>query len=572
MAILTVGAGMQYSTISAAVAAAKDGDTVQVQAGTYYNDFPVVNTKITIEGVNGMAKLVATEQIPNGKGILLANTDLTLSHLEFSGANVADHNGAGIRYQGGNLTINQCYFHDNENGIMGGVIAGAVAKITNSEFYHNGYGDGQTHAIYIGHISQLTVDSCYIHDTLVGHHIKSRADTSIITNNRLSDDNGTSSYSVDLPNGGHDVVQGNTIIQGVNGDNPNIIHFGGEGTPYANSSLTVSGNHIGNEMSSGTGVLNQTSYTVDVGGNDFWHVPTLTSGPANVHDNIIASTEPVLDTSHPYLSSTTTSGGTTSGGTTSGGTTTDPMVLTGTSGNDTLSGVGGDYTMKGGLGNDTYIVDSAGDLVVENSNEGVDTVQSSITYTLPQFVENLTLTGSSAINGTGTNGYGNVITGNGAANVLSGLGGDDTLNGKGGNDVLIGGAGHDTLTGGTGADTFKYLSPSDGGYVSTNVTRGTIAGDKITDFTGGTDKIALDHTAFNLAQGAVQPGVNFSEISGTFNGTNATNSNFLAGKASVIVDGTGTVYYDANGKGAGYYVLATVQSGAHPHAADIIIA
>ncbi|HEY0205462.1 MAG TPA: hypothetical protein VGC15_15060, partial [Acetobacteraceae bacterium] len=60
MTILTVGAGQQFSTISAAVAASQDGDTVQVQAGTYVNDFATVNTKITIQGVGGMAHLVAT--------------------------------------------------------------------------------------------------------------------------------------------------------------------------------------------------------------------------------------------------------------------------------------------------------------------------------------------------------------------------------------------------------------------------------------------------------------------------------------------------------------------------------
>ncbi len=118
MAILTVGPGQAFTTLAAAVAASQDGDTIQVQSGTYTNDFAEITTKITIEGVGGMVHLVATEPPPNGKAILVTDTDVTLSNLEFSGAQVADGNGAGVRYQGGNLTINDCYFHDNQDGLL----------------------------------------------------------------------------------------------------------------------------------------------------------------------------------------------------------------------------------------------------------------------------------------------------------------------------------------------------------------------------------------------------------------------------------------------------------------------
>ena len=103
----------------------------------------------------------------------------------------------------------------------------------------------------------------------------------------------------------------------------------------------------------------------------------------------------------------------------------DANVITGNSGNNMLDGGAGADTMAGGLGNDTYVVDDASDAVTEALNEGTDTVQSSITYTLGANVENLTLTGGANINATG-NGDANVLTGNTGNNVLDGGVGADT--------------------------------------------------------------------------------------------------------------------------------------------------
>jgi len=109
-------------------------------------------------------------------------------------------------------------------------------------------------------------------------------------------------------------------------------------------------------------------------------------------------------------------------------------LLIGNAGNNTLDGLGGNDTMRGGAGNDTYAVDSSNDVVVEDSGQGTDLVRSSANFTLGTDIENLTLTGSNAINGTG-NASVNTLTGNGAAN---------RLDGGGGLDILVGGAGDDT--------------------------------------------------------------------------------------------------------------------------------
>jgi Ca2+-binding RTX toxin-like protein len=109
-------------------------------------------------------------------------------------------------------------------------------------------------------------------------------------------------------------------------------------------------------------------------------------------------------------------------------------VLTGGGGNDTLNGGTGADTLIGGTGNDTYVVDNAGDVVTEAANEGIDTVQSTVSYTLGDNVENLTLLGSGNLSGTG-NAADNIITGNSGNNVLAGLGGADTLIGNTGTDT-----------------------------------------------------------------------------------------------------------------------------------------
>jgi Ca2+-binding RTX toxin-like protein len=124
-------------------------------------------------------------------------------------------------------------------------------------------------------------------------------------------------------------------------------------------------------------------------------------------------------------------------------------TLTGGAGNDTLDGGLGNDTLIGGTGNDTYVVNVATDVVTELANEGTDTVMSAVTLTLGLNVENLTLTGTSAISGTG-NTLDNWLTGNSAINTLTGGAGNDTLDGMGGADKLVGGAGADSYLFGRG--------------------------------------------------------------------------------------------------------------------------
>src|SRR5262249_28644633 len=147
------GPGQPYATPCAAIAAANDGDVIEVDAGTYTGESCTISQNgLTLRGVNGRPTLVAPNPIPNGKGILVQyGADLTVEGFELTGARLpVDKNGAGIRSQGGNLTIRDCWFHDNDDGILvGPADADAGVLIENSEFNHNGAGDGYSHNIYV---------------------------------------------------------------------------------------------------------------------------------------------------------------------------------------------------------------------------------------------------------------------------------------------------------------------------------------------------------------------------------------------------------------------------------------
>jgi Ca2+-binding RTX toxin-like protein len=144
--------------------------------------------------------------------------------------------------------------------------------------------------------------------------------------------------------------------------------------------------------------------------------------------------------------------------------------LTGGSGNDTLNGGFGADTLAGGLGDDSYVVDNAGDVVVENPGEGTDTVRTVLaSYTLGGEVENLAYTGAGAFKGTG----------NAGDNSITGGGGADTLDGGAGADTLAGGLGKDRLTGGGDSDLFVF-------------SQGGANGDTVVDFTPAADSLEFD--------------------------------------------------------------------------------
>lgn len=216
-------------------------------------------------------------------------------------------------------------------------------------------------------------------------------------------------------------------------------------------------------------------------------------------------------------------------------------VLTGLGGDDVLDGKKGADTMVGGAGNDSYSIENAADHVLELDGEGVDTIKTNLNgYRLPDFIENLILTGAGAISGTG-NGLDNVITGNGAANSLLGGKGNDSLFGGKGDDRLDGGTGNDRLDAGAGADTMAG-GAGDDTYSVDN------AGDIVTELAGkGRDTVKTNLDGYIL--GANVENLILTGVAGLSGWGNALN-NFITGNSldnNLFGAGGGDTLYGGKG-------------------------
>jgi hypothetical protein len=252
--LIQVGPGRKIRTLYQASLLARDGDVLEVDAGEYPGDVVVwKGMRLTIRGVGGRARLIASGQAAEQKAIWVVRSgEITAEKIDFVGARVPAKNGAGIRFEGGRLTIRDCLFDDNENGILTGNDGQAQLRIENSEFSNNGAGDGQSHNLYVGSIAQLSVVGSYFHHARVGHLLKSRARENRIQYNRLTDElGGRASYEMEFPNGGLAIVVGNVVEQSSTTQNPVIVSFGAEGYRHPRNELYLVNNTISDNRPKG---------------------------------------------------------------------------------------------------------------------------------------------------------------------------------------------------------------------------------------------------------------------------------------------------------------------------------
>jgi hypothetical protein len=509
--VLTVGAGMEFATLADACRAAPAGATIAVQAGTYVNDFTVVNTALHIVAMGGIVNEVATVPPPNDKGLITVNANLTIQGFTFTGGSDGspDGNVAGIRLQGGTLAVSYCYFHNMQEGLLADADPTAAVTIDHSEFANNGTGDGYTHNLYVGSVASLTITNSYFHGAVVGHEIKSRAAVTTITNNVIADGpTGSASYDIDIPNGGVARITNNIIEKGPDAANTYAIHYGGETQyAYANNSLTISGNTILNDQGSvATAVLNQSSYnnltvSAAISNNSiFGFTPAqMAIGAASLAGNTYLAAEPGYSTASPWQS---------------------PPIVTLAAGPELLNLTNGSHVVSGGAVK-LNINDTGGSNVIHGGTGGVNVVASGGWDTITTHV-----------------GAADAITLSARNNVLISAGNDHISVPGYYEDVTV--TGHSTITG-SSFNTYRLngtgenLTVSNGGFIFVGAGGSAIAND-----TGGDFQLQI----------AAGGHLAIDDLSATPNGGAATTATITGAIASGLIGNSGTVAITTGDTGA----------------------
>lgn len=280
--VLRVGPDRPLAAPSAAAAIAGDGDTILIDAGRYADCAVWRASHLQIAAIGG--EVVLRGRICQGKGIFVTvGHDIVIRGLTFEGARSVDHNGAGIRAEGASLTLEQCQFLDNENGILAAPARGSAIRVRDSLFRGNGACDGPcAHGMYVNRIALLDIAHSRFIDQHVGHNIKSRALRTVLVDNTIEDGpDGTSSYLVDLPNGGDLLMRGNVLEKGPKSQNPPVaITIGEEDVTNPTHRIELRDNRLRNDQVQPTIFLrNVTNVPALLTGNTFAGPVVALDGP-----------------------------------------------------------------------------------------------------------------------------------------------------------------------------------------------------------------------------------------------------------------------------------------------------
>jgi hypothetical protein len=283
---LEVGPGKPYALPSAAIAAARPGDSVLIAPGNYTDCAVVTADRLLIAGTGTTSAAEITGKTCEDKGILVVHgNNVTIRNLVLSHARSSENNGAGIRAEGGTLTVEHISFVDDQNGILTAPSPGGVITVRDSLFNHNGTCiSACAHGIYAGAVKLLRVERSLFADTQQGHHIKSRALRTEVLNCAIGDGAaGTASFALDVPNGGAVLVQGTRIEKGPKAENhEGVITIGEEGATNPTPEITVTGNTVHNDGAPTTFVDNRTTTPAMLSGNVLTGLITPLKGPGEV--------------------------------------------------------------------------------------------------------------------------------------------------------------------------------------------------------------------------------------------------------------------------------------------------
>ena len=242
-----VGPDGQPNDLAAAVAKAQDGDVIDVLPGVYKGVHLVLEgRRLTLRGSGEKAPVFdgGGTMVPYPALVLVRGGDVVLENLEFRGARSEQSAGAGVRLEGGRLTLRNCHFRDNEHGVSTNNDAQAELLIEASSFGMAPRVEGGLyHLLNVGRIARLTVTGSRFQQGFEGHLVRSRARETTLRHNMIHDGpGGGASYEIDLPNGGLVTLVGNVIGQGRNSQNPVMVAYGAEGMSWDRNRLVLAHN------------------------------------------------------------------------------------------------------------------------------------------------------------------------------------------------------------------------------------------------------------------------------------------------------------------------------------------
>ncbi|MCL2635038.1 MAG: hypothetical protein FWD50_00185 [Betaproteobacteria bacterium] len=282
-ATMVVGPGERIATIGEAARLARDGEIIEIRPGTYRGQ-PAVWTqdRLLIRGSGERPVMLGDGQHAEGKGIwVVRGGEVQIENIEFRGARVPHLNGAGIRFEKGQLTVRGCYFGDNEMGILTANSPEQTLEVIDSEFGEAPRHPGDLHhLLYVGGIGRFVLRGSRFSGGHLGHLVKSRARESRVLYNMLVDGkDGKASYELEFPNGGLVFVLGNAIGQSAGTDNPAIIAYGAEGPRWQDNALYLAHNTLVNDYF--TGDFLRVWNEKFPAGIDIWQINNLLVGDGN---------------------------------------------------------------------------------------------------------------------------------------------------------------------------------------------------------------------------------------------------------------------------------------------------